>query len=118
LDAYGSNYNGPTSNSFTDTRTYTFKTNTIYNVSLNGYLSSGLSGNIGGGTETMSAFIDPQFFIAANDPSPYTLDFSPGIGNSVDAVPEPSTWAMMILGFAGLGFMAYRRKSKPALLAA
>jgi hypothetical protein len=33
------------------------------------------------------------------------------------AVPEPSTWAMMILGFAGVGFMAYRRKSKPALLA-
>jgi hypothetical protein len=28
------------------------------------------------------------------------------------AVPEPSTWAMMILGFAGVGFMAYRRKSK------
>jgi hypothetical protein len=34
------------------------------------------------------------------------------------AVPEPSTWAMMILGFAGLGFMAYRRTSKPALVAA
>jgi PEP-CTERM motif len=33
-------------------------------------------------------------------------------------VPEPSTWAMMILGFAGIGFMAYRRKSKPALMAA
>lgn len=32
-------------------------------------------------------------------------------------VPEPSTWAMMILGFAGVGFMAYRRKSKPALMA-
>jgi hypothetical protein len=30
------------------------------------------------------------------------------------AVPEPSTWAMMILGFAGVGFMAYRRKSKPS----
>jgi PEP-CTERM motif len=26
------------------------------------------------------------------------------------AVPEPSTWAMMILGFYGVGFMAYRRK--------
>lgn len=26
------------------------------------------------------------------------------------AVPEPSTWAMLVLGFAGLGFMAYRRK--------
>lgn len=34
------------------------------------------------------------------------------------SVPEPSTWAMMILGFAGLGFTAYRRKSKPALMAA
>jgi hypothetical protein len=36
----------------------------------------------------------------------------------VAAVPEPSTWAMMLLGFAGIGFMAYRRKSKPALSAA
>jgi hypothetical protein len=26
------------------------------------------------------------------------------------AVPEASTWAMMILGFCGIGFMAYRRK--------
>jgi hypothetical protein len=34
------------------------------------------------------------------------------------AVPETSTWGMMILGFAGIGFMAYRRKSKPALMAA
>ena len=37
-----------------------------------------------------------------------------GPGTEVTAaVPEPSTWAMMILGFAGVGFMAYRRKSKP-----
>jgi hypothetical protein len=36
---------------------------------------------------------------------------------SVGAVPEPSTWAMMILGFAGIGFMAYRRKGTPALMA-
>ncbi len=34
------------------------------------------------------------------------------------AVPEPSTWAMMILGFVGVGFMAYRRKSKSALIPA
>jgi hypothetical protein len=37
---------------------------------------------------------------------------------AVAAVPEPSTWAMMILGFVGVGFMAYRRKSKPTLMAA
>jgi hypothetical protein len=34
----------------------------------------------------------------------------------IAAVPEPSTWAMMILGFAGIGFLAYRRRqSGPAL---
>jgi hypothetical protein len=31
-------------------------------------------------------------------------------GNAVAAVPEPSTWAMMILGFAGVGVMTYRRR--------
>jgi hypothetical protein len=30
----------------------------------------------------------------------------------VAGVPEPSTWAMMILGFFGIGFMAYRRKNE------
>jgi hypothetical protein len=30
----------------------------------------------------------------------------------VAAVPEPSTWAMMIMGFAGIGFMAYRRRNQ------
>jgi hypothetical protein len=38
--------------------------------------------------------------------------------DAVAPVPEPSTWAMMLLGFAGVGFMAYRRKSKPASVAA
>jgi hypothetical protein len=33
------------------------------------------------------------------------------------AVPEPSTWAMMILGFIGIGFTAYRRKSGALRLA-
>jgi hypothetical protein len=31
---------------------------------------------------------------------------------NMSAVPEPSTWAMMVLGFVGVGFMAYRRRSK------
>ncbi len=30
---------------------------------------------------------------------------------TLTAVPEPSTWAMMILGFAGLGFAAHRRRA-------
>jgi hypothetical protein len=36
---------------------------------------------------------------------------------SVSGVPEPSTWAMMGLGFAGLGFLGYRR-NKAASVAA
>jgi hypothetical protein len=34
-----------------------------------------------------------------------------GFATAAPAVPEPATWAMLIIGFAGLGFMAYRRKS-------
>jgi PEP-CTERM motif len=65
------------------------------------------------------------------DGGSFSLDFYDPTGNHPDAfvsgsissitisaaVPEPSTWAMMILGFTGVGFMAYRRKSKPALMA-
>jgi PEP-CTERM motif len=53
--------------------------------------------------------------------SDVALSFASGhdySSNAVGAVPEPSTWAMMILGFAGVGFMAYRRKARPALIAA
>jgi hypothetical protein len=36
---------------------------------------------------------------------------------SVTSVPEVSTWAMMLAGFAGLGFVGYRR-NKPASVSA
>jgi hypothetical protein len=36
-----------------------------------------------------------------------------GAVTGVSAVPEVSTWAMMILGFLGVGFMAYRRRGQP-----
>lgn len=46
----------------------------------------------------------------------YTLGDVSGSGTfQVGAVPEPSTWALMILGFAGLGFIAYRRRSEHAV---
>ena len=40
------------------------------------------------------------------------------VTSQVPAVPEPSTWAMMFLGFASVGFMAHRRKSKLVSMAA
>lgn len=33
----------------------------------------------------------------------------------VSAVPEPSTWAMMLIGFCGLGFLAGRHRNRSAL---
>lgn len=33
--------------------------------------------------------------------------------NAVTAVPEPATWAMMLVGFAGIGFAARRRRVAP-----
>lgn len=36
-------------------------------------------------------------------------------GDVAGAVPEPSTWTMMMLAFAGVGLLAYRRKSNMTL---
>ena len=48
----------------------------------------------------------------------HTTAFPNGeIRGFLHAVPEPSTWAMMILGFAGIGFMAYRRSRKSSAMA-
>jgi uncharacterized protein (TIGR03118 family) len=52
-----------------------------------------------------------------NDGNPNTLFFTDGINGEKDglfgsftAVPEPSTWAMMLAGFGGLAFLAVRRR--------
>jgi uncharacterized membrane protein len=50
------------------------------------------------------------FFVDAND---NTIGF---ISSAISAVPEPSTWAMMLLGFCGLGF-AFRQSRRKAALA-
>ena len=39
------------------------------------------------------------------------------VSTATSAVPEPSTWAMMLVGFAGLGFAGYRRNKSAALAA-
>jgi hypothetical protein len=64
-----------------------------------------------GGCTTSSAVFGVSLLFGTE---PFVVDATP----FTPAVPEPSTWAMMILGFAGVGFMAYRRKAKPALMAA
>ena len=66
----------------------------------------------GGNVDFSNLFVSGFFNIgdaALSGKTPYTPQIA--------AVPEPSTWAMMILGFAGVGYMTYRRR-KPAALAA
>jgi hypothetical protein len=54
----------------------------------------------------------------ADDDSSTRFDFGLStFSYSVSAIPEPSTWAMMTLGFAGIGSVAYRRRKRNADLA-
>ncbi|KRQ94756.1 hypothetical protein CQ12_04305 [Bradyrhizobium jicamae] len=57
---------------------------------------------------------DPQFYLNAGQPNlePWLMVSEVQF---LSAVPEPSTWVMMIAGFAGLGFVAYRRKTQSAI---
>lgn len=60
-----------------------------------------------GNSETLQSSLAPGLKdILQNHSLWFEADRAP-----VTAVPEPSTWAMMILGFAGVGFMAYRRRT-------
>ena len=54
------------------------------------------------GTDIVGAVGDPATITQFN--ASFSLDGA--------LVPEPSTWAMMLLGFAGLGFAGYRRASE------
>jgi hypothetical protein len=46
------------------------------------------------------------------------FDYTQFPGNISAAIPEPSTWIMMLAGFAGLGFAGYRGSRKGAAFAA
>jgi hypothetical protein len=82
------------------------------NFYFNDLVAGQQSGDLKIFTDATSYLDPPAFFFSANGDA-FTLD----IIGPAPAVPELSTWAMMILGFAGVGFMAYRRQSKPALMA-
>ncbi|MGB7976036.1 MAG: PEP-CTERM sorting domain-containing protein [Roseiarcus sp.] len=41
-----------------------------------------------------------------------TIDGLAFLGEAAPRIPEPSTWAMLLLGFASLGVLAYRRSAR------
>jgi hypothetical protein len=61
------------------------------------------------GPVTAPVFTEGTFALPSIVSGPATITISA-------AVPEPSTWAMMVVGFAGIGALVYRRRQgTPAL---
>ena len=55
------------------------------------------------GAHSFDVQYDQLAYVAAQS------SFATPSGVSIGSVPEPSTWAMMLLGFVGLGFAGYRK---------
>jgi hypothetical protein len=81
--------------------------------------TAGFTIDLGPNDHTLSIqYLHAQWAEHAREPfAPYmTLAFDgdlltlPSTFTLVTPVPEPSTWAMMLLGFAGVGYMTYRRR--------
>ena len=53
-------------------------------------------------------FVDPTFALTGQYASLYHFEGLPD-GAVAGGVPEPSTWAMLLIGFAGLGLAGFRR---------
>jgi hypothetical protein len=83
------------------TGAYTLLTVTPNNLS-NQPLFDFTSATLGTGTYDFEIFYADR----SSNQASFTLD-----ADVANAVPEPSTWAMMILGFMGLSFLGYRRRS-------
>ena len=58
-----------------------------------------------GTTSTIVSFIEPTI-------GPTTTDYIGSLTelSTIGSVPEPSTWAMMLLGFLAVGFAGYRKR--------
>ena len=52
----------------------------------------------------------PTYYLVFSGTSKAALSVGGTVSTS-PAVPEPATWAMMLLGFTGLGYAAFRRNS-------
>jgi hypothetical protein len=100
---------GPGGNNFTYDNTYDPVGQTFNGLGLLFAFGVGNYGNFydSGANVYLSTWLPDG---PANGPGSLFIPGDPGT-LSVTAVPEPSTWAMMILGFAGVGFMGYRRRN-------
>jgi PEP-CTERM motif len=76
----------------------------VINVSLNGAAGFQAPQFLGPGTTQESLFASGSGSLSGDLTGQVVYTYTPAL------VPEPSTWALMLLGFAGLGYAAVRRK--------
>jgi hypothetical protein len=91
------------------------ETDIVYNVELVVQADLIVYGGSGGGTGTASAYLDPTFAIGPGviNPGQYSFVFSTGVGNTpAVAIPEPSTWAILGIGFAGMAGLDWRLRAR------
>jgi len=74
-----------------------------------GISSFGLFGNF---AYTASSLVDPIGTPGGGAPVDPIGTPGGGVPGGASAVPEPSTWAMLLLGFAGLSYASYRAPRK------
>ena len=113
----GYSYDVTGSDHFSEDGIFLAKTNQEYQVLIRVYVDGAVYG--AGGFISIYASIDPQILIAPGTPNSdgYSLMFSPRVGDGpITSIPEPSTWAMMFLGFAGLGGSALRNRKRQTTL--
>lgn len=95
--------------------------NQIASLGFNNGLLANINTAGAGGLATGNSSSHLQIFSVSSGGNDYQISYYPGTGFNgsgsmtasagvVAAVPEASTWIMMILGFCGLGLLAGRRK--------
>lgn len=62
-----------------------------------------------------SYYLEITGVVPNGHPVPLDLTVAGTTSTIAGAVPEPATWAMMILGFLGVGFVSYRRRAGSSL---
>ena len=99
----------------------TLMANPVPGMTGNGEGNSGFVSPVGSGPlGNLGGFADPFDIVLNGLPASQVNGFTQALEFSAvtPSAPEASTWAMMVLGFAGLGFMGWRGSRKTAALAA
>jgi PEP-CTERM motif-containing protein len=100
--------------SYRDLQAYVFGSSGTIPFSLDGPFSYTIAAGDSGYLSYSGSVYD---YVTAQQIESLTINGDVSTLTVSSGVPEPSTWTMLMLGFAGVGWMAYRRKAKPALMA-